>query len=58
MLFKNQIWSELLNFIPEETPQKSNLHQSTIEANFCLELLRRYLVKLDEKMRIELNKSK
>ncbi len=58
VLFKNQIWTELLCFVPAETPQKSALHQHTIDSNFCLELFRRYLLKLDEKMRVELNKSK
>lgn len=34
------------------------MHQLTIDGNICLELLKRYLAKLDERMRVELSKSK
>jgi hypothetical protein len=57
VLLKNQIWQELLAFLPEPE-QQSRLHQQTIEGNFCLELAKRYFLKLDERMKLELSKSK
>ncbi len=35
VLFKNQIWNELLQMIPQQD-QKSNYHQRTIDSNVCL----------------------
>ena len=57
VLFKNQIWSELLLMIPERSVL-SRLHQHTIDANTCLEYLNKYFKKLDERSNLELNKSK
>ena len=57
VLLKNQIWSELLGLVPSQN-QQSKLHQPTIDANVCLEFVRRYFSRLDERMGLELNKSK
>lgn len=58
VLFKNQIWTELIQMIPAESDAKSKFHQRTIDSNLCLEYIRRYFSKLDQRMKIELNKSK
>ena len=57
VLFKNKIWNELLEFIPAET-ETSRYHQTTIEANTCLEFLQRYFAKLDQRMHLQRNQSK
>lgn len=46
VLFKNQVWSELLQLIPQ-SEQRSKFHQRTIDANVCLEFVNRYFAKLD-----------
>ena len=57
-MLKNQIWSELLAFIPVEADIQSQLHQATIDGNLCLELSRRYFTKLDQRATLERNVSK
>lgn len=57
VLFKNQIWSELLMMLPERSVL-SRLHQLKIDANTCMEYLHKYFKKLDERSTLELNKSK
>lgn len=56
-MFKNQIWSELIGLIPIEN-QKSNYHQNTVDANVCMEFLKKYFARLDAKISVELRKSK
>lgn len=43
--------------IPEKTVE-SRLHQRTIDANTCMEYLKKYFRKLDQRLTLELNKSK
>jgi hypothetical protein len=57
VLFKNKIWTELLEMLPTRSIE-SRLHQRTIDANTCEEYLLKYFKRLDERSRLELNKSK
>lgn len=58
VLLKHKIWSELLNLLPVPSASQSTYHQDTIDGNTCLEFIRKYFLRLDQRLSIELSKSK